>query len=144
HRRRRDAFAGQLGGDPLADLRLLAGIDQHVELALPEEIDEPGRDRQIPQLDPPFRLFPRKIADGGDAVAADPDVRPEPRRPGPVDDAPAGEDQIEDRRAEQRDHACGATATTPSSPSAPSTTARSGSAPSKTTAEATGPAPPRR
>src|SRR5438045_150307 len=73
-------------------------------------------------------LNPRKIADGGDAVAADPDVRPEPGRPGPVDDAPAGEDQIEDRRAEQRDHACGATATTPSSPSAPSTTARTGSA----------------
>src|SRR5581483_1331943 len=128
HRRGRKAFAGQLGGDPLPDLRLLARIDQRVQLALAEEVDEPGGDRQVLQLDAAARLLPGEIADGDDPVPADPHVGAKPWRTGAVDHPPAGEHQIEDRRAEESDHACGATTITPSSPSAPSTTARTGSA----------------
>jgi len=50
------------------------------------------------------------------------------RRSGAVDDLPAGEDQVEDEQ--RRDHPAfaGATTITPSSPMAPSTTARTGNA----------------
>ncbi len=127
HRRGRDAFAGQLGGDALADLGLLARVDQRVQLALAEHVDEAGREREPVQLDAPVRSRVGEIAHGRDGVAADAHVGAEPGRPGPVDDPPAGEDQIEDRGAEERDHAWGATTIMPSSPSAPSTTARTGS-----------------
>ncbi len=129
HRRGRDALSGQLGGDALADLALLARVDQRVQLALAEQIDEARRDREVVQLEAALRFCAREIAHRCDAVAADADVGAEPGRPGAVDDAAAGEDQIEGR-AEKQDHGAplGATTMTPSSPWAPSTTARTASA----------------
>ena len=42
-----DPFAGHLGGDALQDLARGAAVDQHVELRLAEEVDEPGRDDEV-------------------------------------------------------------------------------------------------
>ena len=127
HGRGRDALAGELGGDALADLALFARIDQRVQLALAEHVDESGGEREIVQVDAAPRLRFAQVADRRDGVAADADVGPEPGGTGAVDHAGPGEDQIE-RDAEEKDHAEGATTITPSSPCAPSTTARTGSA----------------
>src|SRR3954470_13530256 len=127
HRSGRDAFAGQLGGDALADLRLRPWIDEDLHLALAEQVDEPGAEREPVQVDAAARPCLLQIADGGDPGPADRHVGTEPGRAGPVDHAGVGKDQVEDGGRDERDHAGGATTTTPSSPTAPSTTARTGS-----------------
>src|SRR5205085_3395653 len=97
-----------------------------IELALPQQVDEPGSKRAILEVDAAARLASGEIAHGDDGIAANADVRAKPGRARPVDHPAAGEDEIEDGRADQRGHACGATTITPSSPWAPSTTARTG------------------
>src|SRR5207244_1762045 len=94
--RRRDGapLAGDLGGDALADLRLDPGVDQDVPLRLAEQVDEAGGDHAAPHVDAARRARLCQIADGGDAVPADPDVGPEPGRARPIDHATAGEDQV--------------------------------------------------
>ncbi len=91
-RRNRRSFAGDLGRHPLQDLARRAAVDQHVELRLPEQIDEAGRDHQVRRVDRDRCRGTGKRTDGGDAIAADGDVTAEPRRAGAVDN-PAIPDQ---------------------------------------------------
>src|SRR5207244_11856917 len=94
-RRGRDAFTGELGGDPLTHLRFLPRIDQRVQLALAEQVDESGREREILELDPPPGLAPGEIAYRRDGIAADADIGAKPWSPGAVHHAAAGEEQVE-------------------------------------------------
>ena len=47
----------------------------------------------------------REVADGRDPVARDPDVGPDPRRPGAVDHGAAADEQVERRHAADGDTA---------------------------------------
>jgi len=93
-RRRRDTLSGNLGGDALPDLRFDAIVDQHVQLRLAEQVDEPGRDHPLADVDPADGTRAREVAHRRDPVALDPHVGAEPGRAGPVDHPAVGEHQV--------------------------------------------------
>ena len=83
HRSDRLAFAGDLRGDALEDLRRHLRVDEQGELGLPEHVDEARRDDPAGRIDAPLRGGLIEPADGGDAAAADADIRRVPGAPVP-------------------------------------------------------------
>ena len=63
------SLAGQLRRDPLPNLRLGTRVDEQVQLALPEHVDEPGRDHQLAHVDALAARL-REIAVSGGSVLA--------------------------------------------------------------------------
>ncbi len=108
HRRDRRALAGHLGRDALHDLAGRAAVDEHVELRLAQQIDEPRRDDQVRGIDRRRAAGVADHADRRDAIFCDGDVAAEPGRAGAVDDAPVGDDEIVARSLRRRpgDRAC--------------------------------------
>ena len=88
------ALAGDLSGDALRDLARDAVVDEHVELGLPEQVDEARRDDQSAGVDPLLGLRILQIADRSDAIADDGDIGAEPGRAGPIDDPAAGDEHV--------------------------------------------------
>ena len=99
-RERRVAVAidpDDLGRDPLADLRLVAGLGEDDQPAVAVQVDEPGGDDLAAGIDPAAgaRALTLRGIDQANSVAIDPDRRRPPGRPGAVDDGPAFDDDVE-------------------------------------------------
>jgi hypothetical protein len=91
----RSELAGELGGDALADLRLGAGIDQHRQLALAEQVDEPRGDHVVVGIDAELGRSVAQVAHPDDAVSLDAHVGPEPGAARAVDDPSTLDDQVQ-------------------------------------------------
>ena len=102
-RRCRIAFAGDLGGDALVNLRGQSGIDQDRHLGLAQHVDETRGNHLALSVDGPRSRRGAQIADGGNFPVANSDVTRIPRRSGAIDDVAVGDDQVELwRRSRQR------------------------------------------
>ncbi len=87
-------FAGDLGGDPLKDLRRQARLDQDGELRLAQHVDEAGghdHPRRVHRLSRRRAVEP---PDRRDPPVANAHVRGVPGRAGAVDDAPMVDDEV--------------------------------------------------
>ena len=96
HRRRvaDAAVAVDLGRDALRDLAARPAIAQEGEVGMAVDVDEAGRDDETGRVDDPSRLGIAKIADRGDPVAHDADIRSTPWRIEPIDDLPVADDEV--------------------------------------------------
>jgi hypothetical protein len=79
-------FARHFGGHPLEELARGAIVDQHVELGLPEQVDEARRDDLLARVDA-ARRRPFHIADRDDAIVTDGHAASIPRRTSTIDDS---------------------------------------------------------
>ena len=104
-------FAGDLGGDPLADLRFARLSTSSVMLGLAEHVDEAGGDDVVAHLDAAPRVARERSPMAAIWSPLDPDVGAEPGRTGAVDHPPAGDHEVEFGGV--CDHAAAAASTTP-------------------------------
>ncbi len=90
----RPAFAGDLGGDALADFAFRGGVDQQVEFRLAQHIDEAGSHHQAGRINHPASRGPAQVAASHDAVAAHGHILPRPRIPAAVHQPAAHDQQV--------------------------------------------------
>jgi hypothetical protein len=86
--------ADHLGRDALAHLRLVSGIGQDHQAAVRMQVDEAGRDDQACGVDGPRRRWPPGRVSLVQAAIQDAHRAGTRRRAGPVDQGPAGEQQL--------------------------------------------------
>ena len=89
------AFAGDLGGDSLKDLRRHLWLDQHRQFRLAQHVDEARRDDLAMGID---RLFARgsfQIANRRDVPRTDANVGRIPRRAGAIHHMPVHDHDVE-------------------------------------------------
>src|SRR5918994_588017 len=94
-RRNRSTLARDLGRDSLVNLAGGTAVHQERELRLTEHVDEAGRDHETGTVDDRLGVLATERTDGGDPVTGDAHVRVEPRGPGAVHHASAGNEEIE-------------------------------------------------
>ncbi len=95
--RRRDreaAMADDLGGDPLAHLRVRGRIDRQGEVRMSLDVDEARTDGEPGAIDRLHRLARQRRADGRDAPAPNSDVAGPPRRPAAVEQRAAADQDV--------------------------------------------------
>ncbi len=68
------AFAGDLGGDALIDLRRQVRVHQDGQFRLAQHVDESGRDHHAVRIDGALRGRAFQVADGGDLAGANGDI----------------------------------------------------------------------
>ena len=88
-------FAGYLGRNALGDLAGGTIVDEHIELGLALDVDKPGRDDQTRGIYPLRSGGIAQIANGADAVAANPDIPNKPGSAGAIHDAGSRNYEIE-------------------------------------------------
>ena len=96
-RRDRAAFASNLRGDALVNLRRQSGFDEDGQLRLAQHVDEARSHDHAAGVDGSIPWSSSKIPNGRNFSGANPDVARIPRRSGAIDDVAICDDDVEGR-----------------------------------------------